>query len=144
MPRVLVTAEEEAFIRERIDRFSVEGPENLQWQLPYMRIHSALPLYVGWTETAGIQPNGTLIRTAIRRFGGWFRHDPTVRLHVQRAMDWAVSRTCPSSSVSAVAWAGSPANPRLAAVADGRACRSLFLPLAPAAEPLYRYAGVHK
>ena len=59
---MLVTAEEEAFIRERIDRFSVEGPANLQWQLPYMRIHSALPLYVGWLETAGIQPDGTLIR----------------------------------------------------------------------------------
>jgi hypothetical protein len=62
MPRVAVTAEEEAFIRERIERFSVEGPENLQWQLPHIRLHTALPLYVGWTETAGIQPDGTLVR----------------------------------------------------------------------------------
>jgi hypothetical protein len=62
MPRVSVTAEEGAFIRERIERFSVEGPESLQWQLPYIRAHSALPLYVGWTETAGIKPDGALIK----------------------------------------------------------------------------------
>src|SRR3954466_4252477 len=62
MPRVSVTAEEGAFIRERIDRFSLEGPENLQWQLPHVRSHSALPIYVGWTETVAIQPDGTLVR----------------------------------------------------------------------------------
>ena len=62
MVRIEVTAEEEVFIRERIERFSVEGPENLQWQLPHIRLHGALPLYVGWTESAGIQPDGTLVR----------------------------------------------------------------------------------
>ena len=62
MPRVSVTAEEEAFIRARIERFAAEGPPNLHWQVPHMRIHAALPLYVGWTETAGIQPDGTLVR----------------------------------------------------------------------------------
>jgi hypothetical protein len=62
MTRVSVTTEETAFIRERIERFPIEGPPNLQWQLPHMRAHTALPLYVGWTETAGIQPDGTLVR----------------------------------------------------------------------------------
>jgi hypothetical protein len=62
MPRVAVTAEEEEFIRARIEHFAVEAPENLHWQLPFVQRHNALPLYVGWTETAGIQPDGTLVR----------------------------------------------------------------------------------
>jgi hypothetical protein len=62
MTRVQLTAEEVAFIRERIDRFPVEAPANLQWQLPYVSTHAALPPYIGWTETAGIQGDGTLVR----------------------------------------------------------------------------------
>ena len=62
MPRVLVTAEEQAYIKERVDRFADEVTQELRWQLPHVRAHGALPLYIGWTETAGIRPDGTLVR----------------------------------------------------------------------------------
>jgi hypothetical protein len=49
------------FIRERIRRFVVEAPSELQWQAPYVEEHDALPLYLGWTETLAIRPDGTLV-----------------------------------------------------------------------------------
>ncbi len=60
--KVEMPAEEAMFIRERIERFPVEGSENLQWELPYVRLYEALPIYIGWTETVGIKTDGTLIR----------------------------------------------------------------------------------
>src|SRR5262245_53958161 len=62
MSRVSVTPEEAAFIQQRIERFAEEAPEELSWELPYVREHGALPLYLGWTETFGIRPDGELIR----------------------------------------------------------------------------------
>jgi hypothetical protein len=72
MCRVPVDSEERAFIQERIDRFAEEAPEELRWQLPHVREHGALPLYVGWTETAGIRPDGTLIRWSTEDWPGAF------------------------------------------------------------------------
>jgi hypothetical protein len=62
MPRVSVTSEESAFIQKRIDPFAKEMPEELRWQLPYVERHGALPLYIGWTEAAGIRSDGELLR----------------------------------------------------------------------------------
>jgi hypothetical protein len=69
MPRVLVTDEERAFIEQRVDRYADEAPTELRWQLPYVRAHGALPLYVGWTETAAIRPNGEMVRWSTE--GDW-------------------------------------------------------------------------
>jgi hypothetical protein len=69
MPRVLVTDEERAFIEQRVDGYAHEAPTELQWQLPYVRAHGALPLYVGWTETAAIRPNGEMVRWSTE--GDW-------------------------------------------------------------------------
>lgn len=60
MTRVDLTPEEAAFLRDRIEHFEREAPENLRWQIPYVREHRALPLYLGWTETIGICCDGTL------------------------------------------------------------------------------------
>ncbi|HEY0710473.1 MAG TPA: hypothetical protein VGG33_26955 [Polyangia bacterium] len=62
MSQVPVTPEEAAFIRERIERFEQEAPADMRWQVSYVRENRALPLYVGWTETAGVRPDGTLVR----------------------------------------------------------------------------------
>ena len=69
MPRVSVTIEQQAFIKERVDRYAEEAPEELQWQLPHVRDHGALPLYVGWTETAAIRPDGEMLRWSTE--GDW-------------------------------------------------------------------------
>jgi hypothetical protein len=66
MSRVAVTFEEEAFIRERIERFSVEGHVNLQWQLP---------LHPAPQRTAALRRldrDGSLWRSQLNagRFGG--------------------------------------------------------------------------
>ena len=62
MPRVAIGPEERLFIRERIARFAQEAPAKLRWLAEYVRLNQALPLYVGWTETAGIRADGTLVR----------------------------------------------------------------------------------
>jgi hypothetical protein len=54
MVRVLVTDEERAFIEQRVGRYADESPTKLHWQLPHVRAHGALPLYIGWTETRGV------------------------------------------------------------------------------------------
>ena len=69
MPRVAVSSNERAYIKERIDRFADEAPEDLQWQLVHVRAHGALPLHIGWTETVGICPDGTLVRWSTE--GDW-------------------------------------------------------------------------
>jgi hypothetical protein len=60
--RVALGPEEEEFIRERIARFAEEAPADLRWQVEHVRRNQALPLYVGWTETAGIRADGTMVR----------------------------------------------------------------------------------
>jgi hypothetical protein len=62
MARVPVGPEESEFIRRRIERFAEEAPAELHWQVEHVRVNQALPLYVGWTETAGIRADGTLVR----------------------------------------------------------------------------------
>jgi hypothetical protein len=62
MPQVVLGPEEQEFIRERIARFAEEAPPNLRWQAEHVRLNQALPLYVGWTETAGIRADGSLVR----------------------------------------------------------------------------------
>ena len=62
MSRVSVTADEQAYIQARVDRFVEEAPQELRWQIPHVRIHGALPLYSGWVESVGIRPDGTLVR----------------------------------------------------------------------------------
>jgi len=69
--RVAVTSEESAFIQERIDRFAEEAPEELRSQLPDVQQHRALPLYVGWTETAAIRSDGELIRWSTEAENVW-------------------------------------------------------------------------
>jgi hypothetical protein len=69
MTRVSVTIEQQAFIQERVDRCAEEAPEELQWQLPHVRAHGALPLYVGWTETAAIRPDSEMLRWSTE--GDW-------------------------------------------------------------------------
>ena len=72
MRRAPVNPEERVFIQERIDRFADEAPEELRWQLPHVLEHRALPLYVGWTETAGIRPDGELVRWSTEDWPGAF------------------------------------------------------------------------
>ena len=69
MPQVPVTPEEAAFLAERIARFEQEVSEQLRWQLPFVRQHQALPLYVAWTETAGFRADGTLVRWVTEDYG---------------------------------------------------------------------------
>ena len=65
-----VTPEESAFIQERVERFAAEAPEELLWQEPHVRAHGALPLYVGWTETVGIRPDGEMVRWSTEDWPG--------------------------------------------------------------------------
>ena len=69
MPRLSVTLEHSQFIRAKVARFADEAPSELQWQAEYVRVHHALPLYLGWTETLGIRADGTLVRWATE--GDW-------------------------------------------------------------------------
>jgi hypothetical protein len=62
MLRVALGPEEKEFICERIARFAEEAPADLRWQVEHVRLNQALPLYVGWTETAGIRADGTMVR----------------------------------------------------------------------------------
>jgi hypothetical protein len=78
MPRVSVTSEESAFIQERIDLFAKEVPEELRWQLPYVERHGALPLYIGWTETAAIRSDGEFVRWSTEEWENAMElHEPT-------------------------------------------------------------------
>jgi hypothetical protein len=51
-----------AFIGARVAAFSAETPERFRWHAPYVADFGALPLYVGWTETIGIRPDGQVVR----------------------------------------------------------------------------------
>lgn len=62
MTSVHVPEELAAFIAERIGRFAVEASEQLRWQGSFVAEFGALPLYLGWTETIGIRPDGEMIR----------------------------------------------------------------------------------
>ena len=77
MYRTPVEPDERTFIQERIDRFAEEVPEELSWQVSYVREHRALPLYVGWTETAAIRSDGELVRWSTEDWPGSFEPSDT-------------------------------------------------------------------
>jgi hypothetical protein len=62
MHRVALTDRETAFIRERVDRFESEAPDDWKWELPYVLKYGALPVFRGWTETLAIREDGSLVR----------------------------------------------------------------------------------
>jgi hypothetical protein len=57
MPRFNLPAEVAALISARIAAYATESSHS-----PYVARFSALPLYVGWTETIGLRPDGQVIR----------------------------------------------------------------------------------
>jgi len=60
--RLELDATQTAFIADRVRHFDRESPETWRWQSEHVRRYGALPLYLGWTETLGIQPDGSLVR----------------------------------------------------------------------------------
>jgi len=60
--RVAVSSELSTFIAARVAGYPAEAPERLQWASPFVAEFAALPLYLGWTETIGIRPDGDLVR----------------------------------------------------------------------------------
>lgn len=62
MTRLSVSPELAAHIAWRIERFCSEASQTHQWLVPNVAEFNALPLYLGWTETLGIRPDGEIIR----------------------------------------------------------------------------------
>ncbi len=62
MTRFDVTKEEFAYIAARVTSFASEAAANWQWQCAFVDEFGALPLFLGWTETFGIRPDGSLVR----------------------------------------------------------------------------------
>ena len=61
MGKVAVTNEMSEFIGDRIASFASEAEERIRWLAPYVSEHDALPLYLGWTATIGIQADGEIV-----------------------------------------------------------------------------------
>jgi hypothetical protein len=57
-----LTEDDCGYINERIVSFANEAPADWKWQSEFVRQFRALPLFLGWTETLGIQPDGRLVR----------------------------------------------------------------------------------
>lgn len=62
MTRVPVTVETSEYIARCVGAFCDEAPEQLRWQAHYVAEFRALPLYIGWTETIGLRPDGEIVR----------------------------------------------------------------------------------
>ena len=62
MRRIEVTEDEFAYIAARVESFASEAPAEWPWQDAFARQFEALPLFLGWTETLGIRPDGSLVR----------------------------------------------------------------------------------
>ena len=62
MTRVEVTTDESAYIAARVQSFASEAEANWQWQANFVEQFEALPLFLGWTETLGVRPDGSLVR----------------------------------------------------------------------------------
>jgi hypothetical protein len=60
--RVPVPEEVSRFIAARIAAYPTEAPEQLRWESPFVAAFNALPLYLGWTETIGIRPDGEFVQ----------------------------------------------------------------------------------
>lgn len=61
MWRVDLTSKQSDAIKNHIDHFLNHPPIKLGWQIPFVREKNALPLYIGWTETTGITPEGDVV-----------------------------------------------------------------------------------
>jgi hypothetical protein len=61
MARIDLTAEEAAYIAERIACYEKESDLKLLWQAKYVTVFSVLPIYIDWTETIGICVDGTVV-----------------------------------------------------------------------------------
>ena len=62
MARVPLSAEVAWLIADRVVRFPVDAPDRMKWLVGYVAEFGALPIYVGWTETVGIRPDGQFVR----------------------------------------------------------------------------------
>lgn len=62
MARVVVSADDSTYVAARVATFAQEAEEKLRWQTPYVEQFTALPLYIGWTETIGLRPDGEIVR----------------------------------------------------------------------------------
>ncbi len=49
-------------IEERIADFLASPDSKLEWLKAPVRAHRFLPLYVGWSSTLGLQPDGSFVR----------------------------------------------------------------------------------
>jgi hypothetical protein len=81
--RVSVSAELVAHIAARIVGFPAEAPEELRWQIRYVAEFTALPLYVGWTETIGLRADG--------EFVSWSTEGDYVGIQSVEDQSWVVS-----------------------------------------------------
>jgi hypothetical protein len=59
---VVVPPEIAAFIAARVAGYPDEASDRLRWAAPSVAEFGALPLYLGWTETLGIRPDGAVVR----------------------------------------------------------------------------------
>ena len=62
MTRVQMTEDELAYIKARVESFPSEAAADWQWQCDFVQQFGALPLFLGWSETLGIRPDGALVR----------------------------------------------------------------------------------
>lgn len=53
---------ESTFIADRIRAFDRESPERIRWLSSDVVRYGALPLYIGWTETIGVRPDGAIVK----------------------------------------------------------------------------------
>ena len=61
MSHVDVTPDASKWIAAKIAAFATEADHRHHWLTEYVSQFNALPLYVGWTETIGIRPNGEIV-----------------------------------------------------------------------------------
>ena len=61
MWKINLTSDQSLVIQGLINAFVNHPPEKLEWQTPFVQEHDALPLYIGWTKTTAIKPNGQLV-----------------------------------------------------------------------------------
>jgi len=61
MNQFTVTGDTATFIAARIAGFPTEADARRLWLAPFVAKFSALPLYVGWTETIGIRVDGEIV-----------------------------------------------------------------------------------
>jgi hypothetical protein len=72
MTRLQLSDGEIAFVAARIRAFDSESSERLRWLSPYVTQFEALPLYIGWLETVGLRPDGSVLRWSTEgEYEGW-------------------------------------------------------------------------